>query len=425
MRFFVVSLGAALASAAVGQGLTLEQALEMARTNNGDVRSAALQYQASRADARAAYSSYFPLVVPSFQYDVTRIDTYTGPFRGLFEDTSSTSGVTASWLIADSGFRDASYRRAALSRDITGLNALTALRNVLFGVHRAFYEALRSGELLKVQQATLSRAEEIERQARAFADQGAGAQKDVLQATADKLNAKASELAARNGVSTSFADLKAILGLPRGEELDALSAPEAVQVAAFDITLEQAMSDGLAHRPDLVAQRYRVDAQRQSVRLARIDEGLTWTVDARHTRAFSPDPFDSSALVFQVSIPIFDGLRSRSNVQSSRFVLESERATLTQAERDAIAEIESSYKAFAQNRERLEAASAAREAARLNFQAAFESRQEGAGDLIEVLTAQVSLATAESNYIEAYYDTLISRVQLMLVTGQELPGERP
>jgi outer membrane protein len=361
-------------------------------------------------------------VTPSFQYDTTRTDTYTGPFKGLFNDNTSTSQITASWLIIDSGFREANYRRSALSRDVSEQTALQTLRTVLFNVHSSFFEAIRSEEIHKVRLTQLERAIEIEKQAKEFAETGAGAKKDVLQATADMLNSRASELAARNGANTSLAFLKAVLGVPERDELGRLVPPQD-RPAFMDYSLEDALKDGLENRPDLVAQRIRVEAQQVSVRLTRLEGGLSWSLDAVHTRAFSPDPFDRSALVFQVSIPLYDGSRSKENVRASKLGLDAERAALTQSERNAIAEIESAYKEYAQNIERLEASTIALEAAKINYQAAFDSRQEGAGDLIEVLTAQVSLTTAESNYIEAYYDTLTSRVRLLLVTGKPLPGE--
>lgn len=416
---------AVLASVGQAQDLTIQRALELARMNNGDVIAAMLNYEASRSSARAAYAAYFPTVTPSFTYDTNRTDTYTGPFKGLFNDNSSTSQVTASWLIMDSGFRDASYRRSALQRDVSEQTALQTLRQVLFNVHSSFFEALRAEELHKVRLSQLERAIEIEKQTKEFAETGAGAKKDVLQATADMLNSRASELTARNALTTSMAGLKAVLGLPQSMELDPLSAPQDQPAVVAGYTLEDALREGLENRPDLVAQRLRVDAQKQSLRLARLDGGLSWSLDAVHTRAFSPDPFDRSALVFQVSIPLYDGSRSRENVRASKLGVDAEKASLSQSERTAIAEIESAYKEYSQNIERLEASNAALEAAKLNYEAAFDSRREGAGDLIEVLTAQVSLTTAESNSIEAFYDTLISRVRLMLVTGKPLPGETP
>lgn len=424
MRSLVSVVVAVVASCpALSQELTLQEALELARQNNGTVQAAFLNYEASRAAARSTLSSFYPTVTPSFQYDVTRTDTYTGFNRGLFNDNTSTSGVTFDWRLLDSGARQATYRRSALSRDAARFDALQTLRSTLFSVHSAFYEALRAEETLKVRTTQLERATEIEKQTKEFAITGAGPEKDILQATADKLNAKASELFARNSVTTAQANLKAAIGVPQSQELDALVGPDEQQVIMVDYDLETAIRDGLANRPDLAAQRLGVDAQRQNVRLAQIDRGFTWAFDVQHSRAFSPDGFDHSALVFSVSIPLYDGNRTAENLRSSRLSLQADRAFLAQAERDAIAEIESAYKEFSQNLERLDASKAALEAAQLNYKAAFESRQEGAGELIEVLTAQVSLTTAESNYIEAYYDTLISQVRLMLVTGRPVPGE--
>ena len=423
MRYLGLLCLASLSSSALPQGLTLEDALGLARRNNGAVRAAYLNYEASRASARSTLSSFFPTVTPAFRYDVTRNDTYTGPFGGLFEGNESNATVAFDWRILDNGSRDALYRRSALNRDAAEHNALDTLRQTLFSVHSAFYEALRAEELLKVRQSQLERATEIEKQAIAFADTGAGARKDILQATADKLNAKASELAALNGVSTTRANLKSAVGIPQSEELDALVGPGESPIVAVDYTLEDAVRDGIANRPDLAAQRLGVEAQRQSVRLARLERGFSYSVDINHTRAFSPDPFDHSALVFAVTIPLYDGDRTAANLRASRLSLEADRALLTQSERNAIAEIESAYKEYAQNIERLDASRVALEAAQLNYRAAFDSRTEGAGELIEVLTAQVSLTTAESNYIEAYYDTLISQVRLRLVTGQPVPGE--
>ncbi len=415
-------LGLAIASASA-QELTIDRALEMARQNNGNVRAAYFNFLASRAAASSTLSAFYPTVTPEFRYDVTRTDTFTGVGKGLFNDNTSTSSITADWRLLDSGVRDANYKRNALNRDAAELNALQTLRETLFGVHSSFYDALRADEILRIRQAQLERAIEIEKQTKEFAITGAGPQKDILQATADRLNAKASELGALNAVSTSRASLKAAIGVPQSETLDALTGPGGQAIEGVDYTLEDALKDGLSNRPDLAAQRLQVLAQGQNVRLARLDKGLTWSLDAQHTRAFSPDGFDHSALVFMVTIPLYDGNRSAENLRASRFSLEAERALMTQSERNAIAEIESAYKEFAQNRERLDASSAALEAAKLNYKAAFDSRTEGAGELIEVLTAQVSLTTAESNYIEAYYDTLISKVRLMLVTGEPLPGE--
>ena len=136
------------------------------------------------------------------------------------------------------------------------------------------------------------------------------------------------------------------------------------------------------------------------------------------------DAFQSSALVFSASIPLYDGARSKENVRIQELTLESIRSSLLQQELDAKAEIESAYLEFSQNLMRLEAAKVAYEAAKINYDLTQEAySQYRAATLVERLTAQVTLTTAESNLVEATYDTLISEVRLKIAMGRPLAGE--
>lgn len=399
--------------------LTLQDALSFAAKNNGAIKSAIAQYESSRSLAVTAYSSYYPQLTPSFSYETSATDTLTGPTTGLFRDVNSASSLTASWLLFDDGAREAGFRRASHSREAAKDTALFTVRRTLFDVHRAFFDAIRAEQLLKVREQQYQRALEVESQAKAFSEAGAGAQKDVLQARADALNAKALAITAQNSVASSRATLKALIGAEFG---GIAHSEQSAQYSGFE-TLAAAVQAGLENRPDLAASRYRINAQREFARLARINSLASWTLDVRHVKSFSSDPFDRSALVFQVSVPLFDGFRAKESARSQELTLESLKSDLTQSERDAVAEIEAAYNEDQLNVVRLDAARAAHEAAKLNYDAAFEARKEGAGDLISVLTAQVSLSTAESNLIEATFDTLISGVRLRLVTGQAIPGE--
>ena len=418
-------ISAAQSNVEVGQVLTVEKALALAKANNGVVRAAFLNYQAARSNALIASAAFWPTVFPSFQYDTNRLNSYTGPSVGAFDSVTSAAMLTANWQIVDSGERSANYSRAIASRDSSEFNALRTLRTTLFDVHQSFYDALRADELLQVRNAQLERAEAILKQTEAFVEAGASARKDTLQAKADALNAKATELAARNRVTTSRAELKAIVGIPRDQQLPSLLSTDPSEVERFASGLDDEIEFGLANRADLMSRRKDVAAARSNVRLARVQTGITWSLDARHVRGFSPDPFDQSFLILQASFPLYDGQRSRETLRASRLGMEATAELLTQAERNVVAEIESSYKEFDQNIDRLGASKLALEAALINYQAVFESRRAGASELIELLTAQVSLTTAESTYIEAYYDTLISQVRLRLATGRGMPGEEP
>lgn len=397
----------------------------MAREMNGDVRAAYLNFESAAAGARSAAAAFLPTITPSYQYDFGRTQFHTGGFANQKTD-EETGLIDVSWTLLDNGTRNFRFEASKQNREATAFQALQTLRSTLFSVHQGYYDALRSQELLRVQEAQLARAQEIERQAEVFADPavGAGARIDILQARADRLNAATTVLRAENQVATTSADLKAILGWPERDDLPNLERPETTaDPQPLAVTMDEAFELGVRQRADLEAARLRIEAQRYDIRLARASAGVTYTVDANYRRGFAEDVFDSTGLQFRASLPVFDGRRSRELVRIEELALESLQAQLTQSERDARAEIESAYKEASFNLQRLDAARVALEAAQENYTAAVDRRTLGAGTLIEILTAQVTLVTAESNFVEAFYDALIGEVRLRLAMGSPLPGE--
>jgi len=413
-----------VASAFAQETMTLDRALMLAKDGNGDVRSAFLSYRSARASARSSFSSYLPTITPSFSLESGRSQVLTGAFRGSENNSTTGAAVDVNWRLFDNGSRDDNYKRALLSASISELNALQTLRSTLFSVHTRFFDALRSQELLKVQQENLKRAAVILEQTKIRANPPIEdlPRKNILQAEADYQNARVSVLTAENRVQSTAANLKEILAWDE-EELPDLVKPTSQQLPPLDFTLQEAFVRGLEYRADLASTRKRVESQALAVRTARRNGFLDYSVDASYRHVFAEDPFNRAALTFSASLPLYDGERTKFLTEAEKLTLASLEASLDQSERVARAEIEATYKEYGQNRVRYEAATAALEAAQVNFDAAVESQREGAGNLIEVLTAQVSLTTAESNLVEATYDLLISNVRLQLVTGDSMPGE--
>lgn len=405
--------------------LTLAEAIALARQRNGTVRAAFLDLEAARSRRREVFAAFLPTVTPSFRYEATHNQIFTGAGRGRTDDTDALSQVSASWRILDSGEREWAHQAARRSEEAAAASARQVLRNILFTVHQQFYNALRNQELLRVSSAQVERAQRIMEQTQAQIDVGAAAKKDILQVRADFLNAQVDRLTAENATAIAEADLKATIGLDTVAKLDKLVPP--VEPTTFEEPppLEQVVAEGLANRPDLIALRKRVEAQKYFVRTANRQSGFTWTLDTSYNRTFSPDVTEFGAATFLVSYPLFDGGRLKEAAKQELLALRAQEAELVQFERDARAEIESAHALLRQDIQRVNAAKAAVEAARLNYQAALESQRLGAEgtDIITVLTAQVSLVTAESNYVEALYDYFISDVRLRLVTGRPIPGE--
>lgn len=405
--------------------LTLDMALMIARQNNGTVQAAYYNYLSAAASTNVAQAAFLPTVTPRLVIDENRLDQHTGLFKGFTRSSSTSAELNANWRLLDSGERRFNERQAVYSEEQAQLSALQTLRETLFSVHSSFYEALRAQELLRVQEDQVKRAEEILKATEFRSDPTIGdlPRKDVSQARADFLNSQVSYQSANNQVANSEANLKAIIGIDQ-DELPELEEPDLGPMTPLDYTLDQAMEEGLENRADLLANRKGLQSREVQVESARLATRIQYSVDASFTRSFSEEVFDRGGLVLQAALPLYDGKSSREQLNATRFSLESFEASVRQAELNAKAEIESAYKAYSQNLIRIQAANAALEAAQENYRFASDSMRLGAGTLLEVLAAQVTLTTAEVNQVQAFYDLLISEVQLRLATGRPMPGER-
>lgn len=415
-----VLLFAAAFSVGLGQEkiLSLDDALALAKRRNGTIRAAQADVDAARSRVAQAYSAFFPTVRPEYQYNNIRNEA--GQVIVAQEGTSSLLSNT--WKILDSGERDYTYRSSRRALEATRFNTQQTLRTTLFTVAESYYEALRSQELQDIAESQVQRAKQILDQTEARILAKDAAEIERLQANADYQNARVQSLVARNQVISTSASLKATIGLDATEPLPKLirnAGPPEALAGQVDTVIDE----GIKLRPDLRSRRSSIESERFSQLRADREAGVTFSVDLSDDYYISPHGQSNRVFGFLLSYPLFDGGQRRAAARELSANIRADRALLSQAERDARAEIESAYNQEATNIERLNAAKVAVEAAQKNYEAAVDSRQAGASDLQAVLTAQSTLLTAESNLIGAEYDLRISEVRLRLVTGRTIPGE--
>jgi len=420
---FAVGSAATIAQAQGQDVLTLDQALKLAKDHNGTVRSALMQVKAGDQTVIQAQSAFYPTLNAQYQYNSDREQFLTNSSTGILQTEGAQTFLNASWTLLDSGERDYSLGAAKRARDARKFNAKQILRTTLFSVVQQYYNTLRAQELEKVAITEVSRAQTILDQTQTRIKARDAAQIEELQANADYQNAKVSALTAKNTTTNAGATLKATLGLSSGAPLPTLQKTNAATHAAPPESLQSLILTGLDSRPDIIAQRKNIESERFQKQLAERQAGLTMNLSAAYSEQVQPVNLSNRTLTFLINIPIFDAGKLSANSRALSYSIRADEATLEQAERGVRADIEAAYKDVITNGERLDAAQIALEASQKNYDAAVDSQKAGAYDLLQVLTAQVSLVTAESNQIQALYDYRISEVNLQLVTGRAIPGE--
>jgi outer membrane protein len=410
-----------LAVAAVNaqETLSLDDALRLALQNNGLARAALAETDAADARLAAARANLYPSIDLSSSTTRTRIEG-----GGAIADTTQRqNGFGLEWLLLDNGQRELRIRQSSRTAEATRQSTRETLRRVLFQTARAYYEVLRRKELLQVADTAVRRAETLLEVAKAQAEVGAAPQKDVLQAEADLANARVQQIQARNALRLAETDLKRLIGWETQKPLPELTAPDAPSSPDPALSVEQLWQRARLQRPDLRDAELRLQISRLGLDAARLNSLLRLQISARGFREYEPNSRTQGSLSIVASYPLFDGGLTRASLREAEASLQSAQFRLQQAERDAYAEVESAVLSVREASERLEASKIAVAAAQRNFDAAQESLREGVGTIVEVLTAQLALITAETNLVQATYDAAVAELQLRVATGERLPVE--
>ena len=420
---FALGGSAAWAQTQTQDVLTLDQALRLAKELNGTVRSATMQVKAGDQVVVQALSAFYPSINAQYQYNSDREQFLTNTTTAFAQIEGAQTFLNSSWTLLDTGERYYSLNSARRSRDSKKYNAKQVLRTTLFNVVQQYYNALRTQELEHVAQTEVTRAQTILDQTQTRIKARDAAQIEELQANADYQNAKVTALSARNDLTNAAALLKATIGLSSGAPLPPLQKTGVTTHPNPVDSLDKLILEGVKNRPDLIAQRKNLEAENFSKLLANREAGVTMSLAASYTEQVQPVDLSNRTLTFLINLPLFDAGNLRAQARQIGYNIKADQATLEQAERGVRSDIEAAYKNVVTNGERLDASDIALDAAQKNYDAAVDSQKAGAYDLLQVLTAQVSLVTAESNQIQALYDYRISEVNLQLVTGRPIPGE--
>jgi outer membrane protein len=127
--------------------------------------------------------------------------------------------------------------------------------------------------------------------------------------------------------------------------------------------------------------------------------------------------YDVSILL---SVPVFSGFLTRERVKEAEASLESVRFAVTDIRRLIRLEVERAALAVREASERIEARRKEREASAENLRLAVGRYEVGAGDIIEMIDAQVQFAQAEASLVEAQYDNNVAAATLARAVGRRL-----
>lgn len=413
----------ATANEAPVRTVTLDEALRLAGEANPQVVSAAGAVTSAAAAERSAKGAYLPRLSATAGSSLQGTNVFGGSALGTPGTAESYSaGVSASYDLYTGGRRGAE-RDAADAATASAQAELTAQRaSAGLSVRRAFYEALRTEDLLAVAQSRVERANEGVTAAEQRRQLGSATRSDALRAQLELNTARSAVLEARTARDAARLSLGRLVGAdePVGAsrtDAGAVAAMTDGEAAALLASIAEASPEVRAAQAAGAAAEAQVDAARSQFRPSlTLSSGYGWRNDALGI----DESQGSWSLSLGVSYPIFDGYQREEGVVRARVAETAASARLADAVRGVRSE---AARALGQLRlvgERIALAEQAVETAREDLRVQRERYRLGSSTILELLTSQEALVEAETGVVTARYDYQVARAELEALAGRTL-----
>lgn len=439
MRKLVLVLGSVMtvfaAAAQTPQGevvtLTLEQALEIALSENPTIKIADQEIEIKRYAKQGTYASLYPQIDATAQYQrVIEKQTMSMDFGGQTQsikvgsDNSFNGGVTAAMPIVNAQLWT-SLKISALDVELAVEKARSSRLDMVEQVAKAYYSALMAKESLALYKRVYDNAVENNKNVKKKYDVGSVSEYDLITSNVSVQNAIPNVFEAENSVTLTLWQLKALLGIDLQKNIDvagSLMDYEAAMSYGYDLAQLNLEDNSTMKQFDIQEQQLQKAlklTKMANVPTLSINAAYLYTALGNDGKFFVRDAWNPYSYAgVQLNIPIFAGNAKRAATRQARLNLSNIQLQRENTERQLRVAIVQYINNMDTSVKQFHSANATVEQAQRGYDISVKRYEIGSGTLVEVDNSQLALTQAELSRNQSVYNFLTSKVALDKVLGK-------
>lgn len=339
---------------------------------------------------------------------------------------NATAGLSASQLIFNSDY----IFGLKASKEFMNLSKISVTRSkadLVAQVSKAYYTAVISKERLKLLDANISRLKKTFDDTKAANQQGFVELIDVERLEVQYNNLMTEKDKAEKLIGLSQTMLKFQMGMALGE---ALNLTDSLNINADYQEMNTSKID-VTQRPDY--QLLKAQQTLYDIDVKRLKWGYMPTLAAygsyqlnaqRNEFNFATDKNDPSKKWFKVfvvgatlNVNIFDGLQRHNRIQQAKVTSVKNENTLRNLQLGAELEATSAGISYNNAYQNVTVQKRNMELAQHVYDVAQKKSNSGVGSNIEIVIAETTLKEAQTNYLNAVYDMVVSKIDYQKATG--------
>lgn len=409
--------------------LTLAEILDIALRNNPSTKLTWAKARAAAAQYGKSQSPNFPTLTGSFGYERSKT-TYPPEFGSpRFVQYLSDWGpqLTLTYTLLDFGQTRAtteSARQALLYADYTHNRQVQTL---LQQVTADYYNYLSQQELLKAQEADLYTAQTTFRAVEEELKAGVQDQSDLLQVQTQLLQTQIQLVNQKQTVINARAALLSDMGVNCNQSISIELLPAVPPIDEMLQTADQLLTIALQKRADLIASEARVKSEEAAIEAAWRQFCPTVTYNLNTFQEFSNPGGNLNvnySSTISLNIPIFSGFSTLNNLKQIRAQKDQAQAALRQNQLDVVQDIVTSHTSVKTAFDALQFSDSLLKTAEEQYNVILARYKAGVATILEVVSAQSTLANARASQVSSTNQWLNSLVTLSYAAGTLQPPKK-
>lgn len=409
-------------SAGGSQMWTLERCIEYARANNLTVKSRELAVRSSEEGLLESKAAYYPSLNfsaganASFQNTTTYNDYDEAAGKTSF---SNSIGLNSGMTLYKGGRTKNAIRQSLADYEASGWDLEQSKFDIETQVVSAYLQILYDNETLNLDIETEKLSAMQAERAKQMCEAGSVSKADLAQMQSTNASDKYNIVSARNALSADKLALKQLLELGADAEFD-IEFPEISEedVMAVIPELKDVYENAVENLPSMKSASLEVDAADISVQIAKGAFLPTLSLNAGvNTGAYSGtgvafvDQLNNklgASVGLSLSVPIFNNRQYKTSYNKAVISADQARVSLKESQNTLLSTIESLRNDAVSARGRYQAAVERLAAQQTSYDMISEQFNAGLKNTVELITEKNSLLSAQSNLLQAKYQSVLS-----------------
>lgn len=435
MRRFLLMLGFAVAALTVSAQeeklvLSLEQALEIALSENPTIKIADQQIEIKRYAKQGTYASLYPQIDATASYQrVIKKQTMSMDFGGQTQtikvgsDNSFNGGIALGMPVVNAQLWE-SLKVSALDVELAVEQARSSRIDMVEQVTKAYYGVLLAKESYNLFQRVYDNAVNNNEVVKKRFDVGSVSEYDLITSNVSVQNAQPNMIEAEYTVVLALWQLKALLGIDLQRDIDVTgSLMDYVHIMDRGYDISQLSLENNSTLKQLDMQEDMLNHALRITKFANIpslslNAAYLYTAlgnDGKFFKKEAWNPYSYAGL--QLNIPIFAGNKRRAATREANLNLQNLQLQRENVERQLRVGIVQYLNNMQSSVKKYHASAATVDQAQRGYDIAVKRYDVGRGTLVDIDNSQVALVQAEMSRNQSVYNFLTAKVSLDKVLG--------